>query len=468
MLNLRGNGYRLCDGMTRRDFLTVGGLGVAGLNLAHVLKAADTAPADKKPKKEMSCIFFFLHGGMSQLDTLDMRPDAPAHIRGEFKPIPTKVPGYQICEHLPRTAKMTDKFSVVRSMRHKYTNHQPGSIYTVCGRAPLADVGGIPQSADDHPNPGAVISKFHPNTKPVPTFVQLSGPLIGDNILNMPGQNGGILGATYDPLKITDDPSLPGFNVEELSLPREITAARMRRRQSLLATVEKDFPLIGEAAEMSAMDKYYKRAFDLLTSPAARHAFDISKEKDDLRERYGRNIWAQRLLLARRLVESGVRMVTVYWGGPINAPDDYWDTHKRNFPKQKDLLLPQFDQCFTALIEDLESRGMLDTTLVIAAGEFGRTPKMGQVTANAGTDAGGRDHWPFCYSLMIAGGGVVPGRQIGKGDAITQAVLEDPYTPPDLIATIYDRFGLSPETEIHDQLGRPHPIARGHPIKALF
>lgn len=463
MIHLGGNRFRLCDGFTRRDVLTIGALGAAGVSLADVLRAEE-----KTGRREMSCIFFFLHGGMSQLDTFDMRPDAPAHIRGEFRPVPTKVPGYHICEHLPRLARMTDRFSVIRSMTHKFTNHQPGSIYTLGGKPPLLDVSGIPISADDHPNPGAVISRLRGNKTPMPTFVQLSAPLVGDNALNCPGQNAGILGPSYDPLKITDDPDRPGFNVEELSLPKEVGQERLRRRRNLLAAVDEGFPLIGQAADVSAMDKYYKRAFEMLTSPAARKAFDIGQEPEAVRERYGRNVYAQRLLLARRLVEAGVRMVTVYWGGNLNSPDDYWDTHRRNFGKQKELLLPQWDQCFSALLEDLESRGLLDTTLVVCAGEFGRTPKVGQITANAGTDATGRDHWPFCYSVVLAGGGVKGGRQIGRGDATTAAVTDRPVRPEDVTATLYDRFGLAPETEIHDLVGRPHPISRGAPVTELF
>jgi hypothetical protein len=223
-----------------------------------------------------------------------------------------------------------------------------------------------------------------------------------------------------------------------------------------------------KSPEVQRLDAFYQRAFAMVTSPEARRAFDLSREPDRLRDRYGRHIHGQRLLLARRLIEAGVRLVTVYWGGPLNEPDDYWDTHKENFPKQKDHLLPPFDQCYSALLEDLHQRGLLDTTLVIAMGEFGRTPKIGQITANAGTDATGRDHWPFCYSITMAGCGIRGGQVIGASDDEAAYPTERPVSPDDFTATIYHALGIDLNAEIHDPLNRPLPITRGEPVHELW
>jgi hypothetical protein len=465
MISFRGDGVRLCDGITRRDVLRVGGLGMAGLSLADLLRA-DAAAA--QPRKEKSCILFYLQGGQSHIDVWDMKPDAPEMIRGPFKPISTNVPGLQIVEYLPRLAKMADKYALIRSMTHTTTNHNPGGYRALTAGIPKRDVNNLPVHPDDSPNPGCVISALKPSSRPVPSYVQLSEPILSDAGAPMPGLGAGFLSARYEPLKVIGDPNLPAFAVDELSLPAEITRDRFTARQNLLKTVEGVFPLIQESPEIQRLDTFYQRAFSMVTSPEARKAFDLSHESAKLRERYGRNIHGQRLLLARRLIEAGVRMVSVYWGGPLNAPDDYWDTHKGNFPKQQDKLLPTFDQCFSALLEDLDQRGLLESTFVIAMGEFGRTPKIGQITANAGTDATGRDHWPFCYSLVVAGGGIKGGFVLGASDEHGAYPTERPVTPEEFLATIFHTLGLDLHAEVHDQQNRPIPIVRAEPVKELF
>jgi uncharacterized protein (DUF1501 family) len=285
----------------------------------------------------------------------------------------------------------------------------------------------------------------------------------------MPGLHSGVLNPQYDPLKVIADPNEPGFKIDELSLPTGADPERFNQRRSLLQLVDSEYTLLKKSPVVEKMDRFYQRAFDLVTSPEARKAFDISQEPTKLRERYGRFTYGQQLLLARRLVESGVRLVTIVWGGAINAPKDYWDTHQGNFTKQKDYLLPQFDQCYTALLDDLEDRGLIDDTLVVAMGEFGRTPRVGQITANGGTDATGRDHWPFCYSITMAGAGIRGGQVIGKSDETTTTYEERPVTPEDLAATIYHGMGINYEAEMHDQLNRPLPIVRdGHPVHELW
>lgn len=474
MISIRNRQARLCDGVTRRDFVRVGALGAFGLGLPQLLQAEAAAAemaraAGKSSKSPKNCILFFLMGGQSQLDMWDMKPDAPEMIRGEFKPIATNVPGIQICEHMPLLARRADKYVIIRSMTHHVKNHAPAGYYALTGAAPKRDVNNFGLNPDDYPAVGSVISYLAPSQRPVPTYVNLAPQLVGDTGIQMPGFHAGILSSKFDPLKVSSDPNEPGFKVEELSLPETVTDRRLDARRSLLQLVEKQFPLLGESPAVSRMDSFYQRAFNLVTSPEARKAFDIGQEPLTLRERYGRNIYAQQVLLARRLVEAGVRLVTIVWGGAINAPDDYWDTHQGNFPKQKNKLIPIFDKCYSALLDDLTDRGLMDDTLVVAMGEFGRTPRVGQITANGGTDATGRDHWPFCYSITLAGAGIRGGQVIGKSDETTYTYEERPVTPEDLIRTIYYAMGIDQHAELRDQLSRPIPLVRGgEPVTELW
>lgn len=435
-----------------------------GLALPQLLAANQ----GKGQRTDKSVILFFLQGGQSQIDLYDMKPDAPEQIRGEFKPISSTVPGLQICEHLPRLAKQTKKLAIIRSMQHDVRNHNPAGYIALTGWTPSRDVVAFPATSDDYPNPGCVVSLLKPARKPIPPFVQLSAGLIGDATTQVPGQNSGFLGARFDPLKVTADPSATSFSVEELSLPLGVDAQRMATRRTLLAKIDAGWSLIKDSDEIAKLDTFYQRAFTLLTSDESRQAFNIAAEPASVRDRYGRFVNGQRLLLARRLIEAGVRLVNVYWGGAINDPDDYWDTHKGNFTKQKAYLLPQFDQCFSALLEDLDQRGLLDTTLVIAMGEFGRTPKIGQITSNGGTDLTGRDHWPHCYSILLAGCGIRGGQTIGRSDETTSSVVERPVHPQDIIATIYHALGLDYEVEIKTRENRPTRATRGEPVRELW
>ena len=468
MIGIGGHRVRLCDGISRRDVLRVGALGVTGLALPDLLRA-EAAPKKPATGRAKSCILFFLMGGQAQVDTWDMKPDAPEQVRGEFNPIKTNVPGIRICEHMPRLAQSAHRYAILRSVNHTLRNHAPAGYLALSGADPPGgnrDPLGI--SPDDYPNPGGLAAMKRPSQGAVPSYVQLSPPLVGDNGLQMPGLSAGFLGSRHDPLKIIQDPNLPDFTIDELSLPQGVNQARLDARRTLLNTVEKQFPLIGESPEIAKLDEFYRRAYALVTSPASRRAFDISQEPAAVRDRYGRFTYGQQLLLARRLVESGVRLVTVVWGGALNSPKDYWDTHKGNFPKQKDYLLPQFDQCFSALLEDLDQRGMLDETLVVGMGEFGRTPRVGQVVMNGGTDKTGRDHWPFCYSVVFAGGGVRGGQVIGASDEHGAYPADRAVTPADVIATIYTALGIDPHTEVFDTLKRPLPATRGESIPELF
>lgn len=462
---------RICDHPTgrspsRRDLLKIGALGTVGLGLPQVLRAEAAGRGPRASAR--SCIVLYLQGGQSQIETFDMKPEAPEAIRGLFRPIATRVPGTSICEHLPRLAGLADEFALIRSMSHRLTTHNPAGYYALSGCDPMSDRFDLRRSPDDHPNPGAVLAKLRPVTSRVPAFSQLSGPILGDIGVQMPGQVAGFLGGAYDPLHITLDPNEPHFGVEELSLPMDIDAGRMARRRRLLEDIGEGMARLGDRFEVDRMDEFQRRAIGLVTSPEARRAFAIDEEPAAVRERYGRHTPGQSLLLARRLVEAGVRFVTVYWGGALNLPEDYWDTHTGSIPKQRDRLLPMFDQCLSALLEDLGRRGLLDSTLVVSLGEFGRTPQMGQVTGDNGTDQTGRDHWPHCYSALMAGGGISGGAIVGKSDRHAAYPVERPISPSDLVSTMYHAFGIDPATEVSDRLGRPLPVSRGRAIKELF
>lgn len=467
MLRIGGGLTRLCDGLSRRDVLRLGALGPLGLGLPQLLRAEATAVPGAS-SRATSCILLFLQGGQSQLDTLDPKPNAPEQIRGEFQSIASRIAGVRLSEYLPRLASLADKFALIRSMTHRASNHNPATYYALTGMPPVRDIAQSGTTPEDYPNPGAVLSRLLAPQRAVPPFVQLSRPQVGDANRQTGGQNAGFLSAAFDPLKVTGDPNEDDFDVEELSLPEAMTAGRMDDRRTLLQTVDRAFAPLDNRPELERMSVYYRRAYQLVTSREARQAFAIHSEPAALRDRYGRNTFGQSLLLARRLVEAGVRLVTVYWGGPLNNPDTFWDTHSDNFSKQRDVLLPPFDQCLSALLEDLEQRGLLESTLVLSMGEFGRTPRVGLVTANNSTDSTGRDHWPNCYSILAAGGGVRGGTVVGRSDGYTSFPAERPVTPEDLVATLYDALGVDAHTEIHDRLGRPFPATRGQPVRELF
>lgn len=447
--------------INRRQLLTAGGLGFFGLGLADLLKAESQtagAPAVGGFKPIKSCILMFYYGGPSHHDTWDMKPDAPAEVRGEFSSIATRVPGVRICEHLPRSAAIMDRVAVIKSGHHTMRNHNSAAVEALCGRTPLrGDLELLSNDpTTDFPCFGSAVSYFTRGNPTVPPFVAL--PHVMYNVVKLPGQTAGFLGPAYEPLQVTKDPNQPDFRVNEIALPAGTTLAELEHRETLLAQVNRQMAAEPGAKGRGGISAFYERAFDLLRSDAVRKAFDISSEDPRTRERYGRNIHGQSTLLARRLVESGVRFVSVY--DKVHNGLDNWDTHVNNFGRLKDQLLPPCDMAFSALVEDLESRGLLDTTLVVMLGEFGRTPRI-----NA---QGGRDHWPDCYSVVLAGGGVKGGSTYGASDKLGAHPHSDPVTPGDLAATIFWRFGLNLDTELHDAIGRPFTLAGGEPIRGLF
>jgi hypothetical protein len=453
--------------------LRAGGLGFLGLNLATLLAAeshaaeslaattgAGGAPA-ALPSHIKSCIVMFYYGGPSHHDTFDMKPNAPAEVRGSFNSIATSVPGMRVCEHLPHTAKVMQHLTVIRSMHHTMRNHNSAAVEALCGRTPLKGdlelLSNDPTS--DFPCYGSALTFLKGRTEHVPAHVAL--PHVMYNVVKLPGQTAGFLGPAYEPLQVESDPNTPDFRVGAIELPAGVTLGEMENRKALLSQV--NARLAAESAAKGAgpqktMNTFYERAFSLLRSDTVRRAFDIKQESEATRERYGRNVHGQSALLARRLVEAGVRFVSVH-DRVRNGPNN-WDTHDNNFKRLKDDLLPPCDLAFSALVEDLHQRGLLDSTLVVLMGEFGRTPKL--------SSAGGRDHWPDCYSVVMAGGGVRGGTYFGSSDKLGAYPETDGVTPGDLAATIYSRFGLDPSTELHDMTGRPFSLAAGQPIRGLF
>src|SRR5262245_9656303 len=444
---------------TRRRLLQLGGLGAFGLSLPGLLRADD-----RRQKPIRSCVLFLLHGGPSQLDIWDMKPAAPAEVRGEFQPAATSVPGLQITEHLPLLSRQAHRFSVVRSMTHSAINHNAATYFVTTGNPPPREQIAFTPTENDFPHLGAQLALGRPAAGTVPTAVSLPDPA-GDGPYVCPGQNGGFLGASYAPFTIVGDPNDDEFVVHGLHEAGD--GPRVADRQALLRAVDHGLGRLADEPRVEELGRYQQQAFALLTSEATRRAFDVRGEPDRVRERYGRHKYGQSLLLARRLVEAGVRLVTVYWGGRVNNPLPHWDTHVNNNRRLRDELLPPFDQCFSAFLEDLAQRGLLDSTLVVCTGEFGRTPRFGQFTGN-GVNETGRDHWSQCYSLVIAGGPRPGGRVLGRSDRFAAYPADDPVTPPDLAASLLHALGVDPGREVRDAFGRTVPLSNGQVKPALF
>jgi hypothetical protein len=403
-----------------------------------------------------------------------MKPDAPAEVRGEFRPVPSSVPGLQISEHLPHLAQIMHKVAVIRSMHHGNRLHDSASTEVLTGRqSPQGDreeFAPIPQFFPCH---GATLSHQWRDQRLKVCHAAL--PWVFHNVIPTPCQGGGFLGSAYDPFRIAGDPQKLQYNAEMLQVPPELTSQRISDRKQLLTQVDGSLAP-GQAARPAVeLESLYTRAYDLLDSEAVRQALRIDQEPPHVRERYGlytdfqaggtngaemgygRNLRGQNLLMARRLVEAGVPFVNVY---DFRQQGQNWDAHSDNFNQHKKHLLPPADRALAALIDDLDERGLLETTLVVATGEFGRTPK---INSNAG-----RDHWPDCYSLLLAGGGIAGGSIYGSSDKIGAFPATQPVTPADLAATIYWRFGLDPHAEIHDRTGRPWRLADGWPVEGIF
>lgn len=455
--------YVPSDCLSRRDWLKLGCLGTLGLSLPNLLRADDnriraraelTSTWGIETARAKSCIMIWLAGGPSQPDMWDMKPEAPAEIRGEFKPIATSVPSIQMCEHLPLVARQAHHATIIRSAHHQVGHaHCAAAYYVLSGDNRGDTFINFGAGPNDHPGIGAVLARLRPPEGPIAPYV--TAPYVMTEGIGgppSPGIYGGWMGHAYDPFEVNrhrneiEDPNSPGFGFPELTRQIDVDAGRLQGRRRLLDQMNRRV----QGGTARPMDDYQRRAFALLTSEATRRAFDLSREPVGLRESYGRNCYGQSCLLARRLVEAGTRMVLVRWAPDCNAT---WDTHGTIanqppiFKVLKETLLPQLDGGLGTLLEDLQVRGLLDETLVVVMGEFGRSPKVNPWA--------GRDHWPRCYSVLLAGGGVRGGHIYGKSGRIGDDPSEDPVTPHDVVATIYTLLGIAPDTELPDNLGRP-------------
>jgi hypothetical protein len=418
--------------VNRRQILQAGAIGYLGLSLPRLLRA----DAARTTTSADSCILIFLNGGPSHLDMWDMKPEAPAEVRGEFKPVSTTVPGVQLSEHLPRLARQVHRTTILRSVHHSVNNAHAAAVYTALtghdrGDATIA----IGANPNDNPSIGSVVSSQRPPNTTVVPYVSL--PYItkeGAGGPPQPGFFGGLLGRTRDPLWVLNDPNAPNFAVPELTPAGDVPLPRLGERRDLLRGV-------------GQLDPIQQKAFDLLTAPATQKAFRIELESAKTRDSYGRNIYGQSVLLARRLIEAGSRVACISWAPDANAT---WDTHGKNFESLKTRLLPQLDAAVSSLLDDLSVRGMLERTLVVVMGELGRSPKV--------NPAAGRDHWNFCYGLMMAGGGVKAGHVFGASDRIGSRPSSNPVIPADVISTIFHCMGISKDLDLRDNQDRPFQL----------
>jgi len=463
MIQFEHTGLKLCDGMTRREWLSLGSLAAAGITLpqfyeAQARGANDAAPRLKPTAK--ACIQLFLWGGPGAQETWDLKPDAPEGTRGEFKPIDTSLPGFQICEHLPLMAQRAHKYTTVRSLTHTGVNHGTSAYHMLTGHIHWAPGTLKHPTKIDMPNIGCNAARFLKHPDYLPPHVALPAVINDGDGLPVPGQESGILGENHVPFRVLGDLTQRDFQVPALALSAGLSRDRLQSRVGLREAIDSHLEYLGGEQNGRAVDSSYERAVNLLASPKTQEAFNLSRESDALRERYGKHHFAQSLLLARRLVEAGVPFITVYWNSPSNTDDQSWDTHTDQHRRMAKHLLPAFDRGVAAFLDDLSGRGMLDETLVTWYGEFGRTPQINR--------QGGRDHWGFCQSIGMAGGGVKPGLVYGTSTKDGGYADTLPVSPDDLSATIFHCLGVDHRQHMHDLGGRPIQLSFGEPVRDIL
>jgi hypothetical protein len=432
--------HTTCGGVNRRAFLRLGGLSVFGLSLPQVLAAQAQQPAETRT--DVNCILLWMGGGPSNIDTLDMKPDAPAEYRGEFRPIQTNVAGLQICEHLPRMARQMDRISLIRSVSHRESgDHVAATHYMMTGYPQRPDPTGQPINSTIYPAYGSVVSRELGWRNAMPPYVLVPGR-------GTVYTGAGYMGRQFDPLRVHGDPNQPAFNIADVTIPAAVGVDRTNNRLQMLNELDR-WRQQTQQGQIGQRDQFYHQAFDFITSPAAQRAFRLEEEPVAVRDRYGRTTMGQSCLLARRLIESGVRFVTVH--------DGRWDTHTDNFNTLRNRQLPELDQYWSALLEDLSQRGMLSNTFVIWMGEFGRTPRVnGQA---------GRDHWAHTNAICLSGAGINMGTVVGETDRRCERPLGMTHSTHDLAATIYRLLGIDCTQEYRGPDGRPHLINyHGRPI----
>jgi len=429
---------------------------MAGLTLPSLLRA-ETA---NKRGRFRSVIQLFLWGGPSQHETFDLKPHAPAGIRGAFRPITTRTAGLRICEHLPQLAQLSDQYAIVPSLTHTGVNHGTSAYHMLTGHLHATPGTLRHPTPNDYPSVNAAVQRFAPSPRDMPATVSLPSVVYDGDGGEVPGQGPGLLGQRFTPFMVNGDPTRPDFSIQTLKLSGDMDRERLRRRIDLQMALNREGERLARLPAARAMDDYHEQAFRLLQSPAAQRAFNLSAEPAKLRERYGWHHFGQSCLLARRLVEAHVRLITVYWNAPSNSDNQSWDTHTNSFERLQKYLLPAYDRAVSALLEDLRARGLLQDTLVLSMGEFGRTPKLNKQA--------GRDHWGFCQAMLLFGGGVRGGQVYGSSDASAAYAAELPVRPDDLAATVFHGLGIALDQEIHDSQGRPQPLCTGKPVLGLF
>ncbi len=456
MLSLGCQTSRFCHGISRRAMLRLGALSAIGLTLPDLLRAREAAASAPKAKR---CILFFLEGGLAHQDTFDPKPDAPDGLGGEFKPIPTRLAGIRFTEHVPRLAKVNDRFALLRAVSHDVYDHNAGAYYCLSGHSPKTPSGLIVgDRRTNFPGIGAIAASLLPKHPSVPDFVHCPNILTNNNE-DLPGQKAGWLGGACDPLVLAD-PTSAAYKSSPFG-GGGLTRERSERRRNLLSEAREQLAYLADTGPGRSVDAYYERAFSLVTSGETREACDLSAEPEKVRERYGKHPMGQKLLLARRLSEAGVPLVQVCWGAKSGSDSNQnWDTHRRNFHFLKNSLLPPTDQGLSALIEDLDDRGLLSETLLVVMGEFGRTPQINR--------DGGRDHWPHAYSMLLAGAGIQRGVVHGESDEKAAYPVSGAVGPEDVAATIFAALGIPPQSEIRDPQDRPWSISTGEPIRAVL
>ena len=451
--------------LTRRTALQVGFSTAAGLTLPRICRGKTKAAAVQHAGiTAKSVLLVYLPGAPSQIDTFDMKPDAPADIRGSFDPIATSTPGTQICEHMPLLAQRTDKFSIVRSMELT-TNagaHEHATPLMLGGIDKRPPGTTLVNTRNDWPCFAAGLEYTRSHQSNLPSGVHLPH-FITNGAMGYAGQNGGFLGAAYDPLQVEADPNKPTFHADALRLVDGLSVSRLASRRDLLQEFDQQRRQLDQLAEQVGYSAQQQRAFRLLTSGKLAQAFDLHREDDRLRDQYGRHNWGQSLLLARRLIQAGIPMVQVNLG-----PAGVWDTHKDNFSGLKTRLLPPFDAGLSALLDDLYDSGAIEDTLVIVISEFGRTPKIGGFVKTILSSPTGREHWGSCFHALFAGGGVKPGNIVGESDQYAAYCKTQPFHPSDVGATVYAALGVDPQAEIQDQLDRPYKLNSGTVMRPLF
>ncbi len=435
-----------------------------GLNSARLLQAQEQV-VESVAATAKSVVFLYQFGGPSHGDTFDLKPNAPSGVKSHFAGIETSCPEIRICEHLPEMAKVMHKVTLVRTVHHSMKNHNSASYNALTGHAPPVDDIRLRDSLDLAPAYGSTVDRLSPNTNGMPTFVAYPYTIRDGSVT--PGQRASFLGKGHDPLLITEDPASPEFKLPELSLPANLNVERLRNRREIQKLVNSQTKLLDFSAEAQGLDAYYERALAMLNSSQVREAFDLTQEPESVRQKYGMTTYGQSCLLARRLVERGVKFVNAYFSNSIGGQSTTsggWDTHgfndTRMYPILKAWHLPMTEHTLPVFLNDLDERGLLDETLVVWMGEFGRTPK---INANIS-----RDHWPQCYTVLLAGGGIKRGFVYGKSDKQGAYPDRDPVPIGDIAATMYQALGINPATEVRDRLNRPIPIAAGRPVMELF